>query len=225
MHCKRAQRGIDRGDRPRRIVIGQLRISAVLWRMGRRLGRRLGQLGRGSTVAGSYMAGMSEAIRAEGQYNLLTSEAAINAQQAASLDIDNQVKWTNAYFEMRKINRENRPKSEPVPQETWVRLAQAQAPKRLNSGSLDPITGNILWPSVLLDSAFESERETLEGLFAHRALTHGAIGINAHRKIRAATDKALDVLKSKIREIDSRNYVECKNFLNSLAYEADFPTS
>ncbi len=75
------------------------------------------------------MAGMSEAIRAEGQYNLLTSEAAINAQQAASMDIDNQVKWTNAYFEMRRINQANRPKTEPVPQETWVRLAQAQAPQ------------------------------------------------------------------------------------------------
>ena len=39
--------------------------------------------GAGSTPAGSYLTGMANAIRAEGEYNLNTSAAAINLEEAA----------------------------------------------------------------------------------------------------------------------------------------------
>src|SRR5262245_30696968 len=60
--------------------------------------------GAGSTPAGSYLTGMGNAIRAQGEYNVNTSQAAINLEDAAKKDIENRQLWTNTYFEMRKIN-------------------------------------------------------------------------------------------------------------------------
>jgi len=61
-------------------------------------------------------------------------------------------------------------------------------------------------------------------LFADRSATQGAIGIEGYNKIRAAVDDALARLKASIRAIDSRNYLEARNFLMSLGYEANFPS-
>ena len=78
--------------------------SAQFYGLGGWVGGWGGSWGPGSTPMGSYMAGMGEAIRAEGQYNLMSSQAAINLQEAQSQNIDNQLKWTNTYFEMRRVN-------------------------------------------------------------------------------------------------------------------------
>ena len=72
--------------------------------------------GAGSTPAGSYLTGMANAIRAEGEYNLNTSAAAINLEEAQRRDIENRKLWTNTYFEMRRINESyTHPKRPPVP--------------------------------------------------------------------------------------------------------------
>src|SRR5262245_32416903 len=49
--------------------------------------------GIGSTAAGSYLGGLASAIRAEGQYNLMSSAAAINLEEAAKRDIENRQRW------------------------------------------------------------------------------------------------------------------------------------
>jgi hypothetical protein len=182
--------------------------------------------GAGSTPMGSYMMGLGSAIRAQGQYNLDTSGAAINLEEARKRNIENDVRWTNAYFEMRRINRENtHPKRSPTPPETWARLAQQAAPNRLPSSLLDPVTGKIDWPLALQSDAFKADRDTLDQLFAHRAATNGAIGLDGFTQIRKSTDDALAKLRSQIRQIDSRNYMEARNFLTSLAHEANFASS
>lgn len=182
--------------------------------------------GAGSTPMGSYMTGMGNAIRAQGQYNLDTSGAAINLEEARKRDIENDVRWTNAYFEMRRINQANtHPKKSPTPPETWARLAHQATPARLPSSLLDPVTGQIDWPLALQGDEFKDDRDALEQLFAHRAATNGAIGLDGFTQIRKATDDALARLKNHIRQIDSRNYMEARNFLSSLAYEANFASS
>jgi hypothetical protein len=175
---------------------------------------------------GSYMAGMASAIRAQGQYNLDTSGAAINLEEARKRDIENRVRWTNAYFEMRRVNEAyNHPKKSPTSPDTWARLAHQAAPNRLPTSLLDPVTGKIDWPAALLGDDFKADRETLDQLFADRATTHGAIGVDGYARIKKTTDDALSKLKGRIREIDSRNYLEARNFLNSLAYEANFASN
>jgi len=180
--------------------------------------------GAGSTPAGSYMTGMANAIRAQGQYNLATSEATVNLQEAQKRAIDNQTRWTNAYFEMRKVNQAyvDSQKKPPTSPETWVRLAHAAAPQRLSNDALDPITGRITWPSALQGKDFQADREVIEPLFIDRATMHGAIGVDMYDSIRKATDDMLARLKKHIRDINTSYYLEARNFLESLAHEANF---
>src|SRR5262245_36253569 len=53
----------------------------------------------GGTAAGNYMYGMSNVIRAEGQYNLLTSMAGVNNEEARSRYLDNRKKWQENYLQ------------------------------------------------------------------------------------------------------------------------------
>jgi hypothetical protein len=193
--------------------------------MGFGWGGGLGNWGAGSTVAGSYYSGMGQAIRSQGQYNLMTSEAAVNLEEAERRDIENRALWTNTYFEMRKINKANRfgKKGPPRTYDDWARKAQDRAPKRLNSSELDPITGVIHWPASLDGEAFRKERETLDQLFSARAQSHGAVGMDDYKKIRATVGSALATLQKNIRDYDVRYYTQAKNFLTSLRREADFP--
>ena len=63
--------------------------------------------GHASTAAEGYANGMS--THSIGRlYNLQTSQAAINAEQARSMNLDNRLKGTQTYFEMRKVNTASR---------------------------------------------------------------------------------------------------------------------
>ncbi len=182
--------------------------------------------GAGSTPAGSYLTGMANAIRAEGEYNLNSSAAAINLEEAQKRAIENRTRWTNAYFEMRRINEAyTHPKKAPTSPETWARLAHDAAPDRLSSSVLDTVTGDIIWPSALQGNEFKPNRETLQTLFAERATMHGAIGVEGFANIRRSVEDAMAKLKSRIRQVDTGNYLEARNFLNSLAHEANFPAA
>ncbi len=183
-------------------------------------------LGVGSTAAGSYLTGMGNAIRAQGQFNLDTSAAAINLTEAQRREIENSKLWTETYFEKRRINQayqesQRRPRGDS---ETWMRLAQIGVPKRLSPSVLDPVTGRITWPAGLSDPLFQRDRAELDRLFADRALSHGAIGPQMHSQISQTVNNMLDTLKSMIRQFNKNQYVESRNFLNSLAYEASAPT-
>ena len=46
--------------------------------------------------------GLSDVIRSEGYRNLQNSEAAKNWEDAKTLEIQNRMRWTETYFEMRK---------------------------------------------------------------------------------------------------------------------------
>lgn len=183
--------------------------------------------GVGSTAAGSYLTGMGNAIRAQGQYNLDTSAAAINLEEAQKRSIENQKLWTQTYFEKRRINQayQDEQRRPPPPPDTWVRLAQEAAPARLSPGELDPVTGKVNWPPGLLGQEFQPDRDKLDVLFADRALARGAIGVQKHSQIREAIDNMLAELQSRIRNYNTNQYVNSKNFLTSLRYEATLPTT
>ncbi len=181
--------------------------------------------GIGSTAAGSYLGGMAQAIRAAGEYNLNTSAADINEQQALKLDTENQVEWTKAYIEMQNMKHAYHKEQEapPVPPETWARLAHAAATPRLTPSQLDPVTGTINWPTMLQGPDFKNDRALLDKLFSDRAKSRGAIGVAGFNQIREGTDRMLDALKAHIQQVPIREYNLARNFLTSLGYEANFP--
>jgi hypothetical protein len=186
-----------------------------------------GNMGVGSTAAGSYMTGMGNAIRAQGQFNLDTSAAAINLTEADRRSIENNKLWTETYFEKRRINQAYRDSQRRAPgnSETWIRLAQSGVPARLTTTALDPVTGAISWPPGLMPDKFLANRDVLDHMFADRALSHGAIGPQTHAQITSSINQMLEILKSYISVYTPNQYIESRNFLNSLAHEASLPAS
>ena len=61
--------------------------------------------GYASTAGQGAAYGMSEMMRAQGYQNLQNSEAAKNWQESKTLEMQNRMRWTETYFEMRKTNR------------------------------------------------------------------------------------------------------------------------
>src|SRR5690606_29529356 len=141
--------------------------------------------------------GFADIVRSAGEYNLNTSEAAINVEQARSMNLDNHLKYAQTYFEMRQLNRQARAAERPqrLTTEQLFRIAQDQAPNRLTSSDLDPLTGDITWPIVLQDAPFAEYRQTLSALFADRAREGGTVTISELNEIRRTADEALATLR------------------------------
>jgi hypothetical protein len=187
----------------------------------------------GATPYSTAAHGFADVVRSAGVYNLLTSEAAINWEKARKLAIDNRLHWTQTYFEMRRINREARRAAylalnPPHTQEDFIRYAQADAPKRLSSSQLDPITGYLAWPRLLLRPEFAELRRDLEKLFALRATAGGAIGNEAYDQILYLVEIMQRKLQDSVGTVKgaaaANDYLQARKFLESLAHEARFPS-
>ena len=61
-----------------------------------------------STVAESYARGHADVVRARAQYNLLSSQAMLNLAEARRREVENRLMRTEAYFQMREINKKYR---------------------------------------------------------------------------------------------------------------------
>jgi hypothetical protein len=176
----------------------------------------------GGTIAGSYLQGLGSAIQAAGQYNLMTAQGAVYAEQARSADIDNRMKATETYFQMRQVNRAAREAERgprPTP-EDWVRYAKQREPKPLTTSELDPISGSIEWPEILLAEVYTPYREQLEKLFAERSAVGGSLGTTNFDKIHGTADAMLKELKKHIKEYSPSNYMVARRFIEGLGFEA-----
>lgn len=173
-----------------------------------------------STAAEGASRGMADFTRSAGAANLMNSEAVINMTTAASQDIKNRVDATNAYFDMRSINKEAREAERgPRPtQEDLTRYAAARAPSRLSVSELDPVSGQIDWPAALQDPAFAEGRATLEQLFAANAST-GTLTLSQRTQVKQATQDMEYILKENLQAFAPQDYVNAKNFLKGLGYE------
>jgi len=178
-----------------------------------------------STAQQGAADGIAAVVRSEGYANLKNSEAAKNWQEAKSMEIDNKMKWTETYFEMRKTNREARAAEAgpPVTQEQAIRLAKMAAPPRLGSTQLDPVTGHIEYPIVLRDDIFAPNREELDSLFAKRAASGGSVQYEQIREMQDAVSKFIDVLRQNVGNYAAGDYGRARTFLDSLAREARMP--
>ncbi len=180
--------------------------------------------GGGGIAAGNAMQGMAAVINAAGNYNLSTSAAAMNMTQAQKQEIQNWASFTNTYFDLRAANRKAWA-TEQLPsltEEQLNRITQAGAPKPLPSQQLDPVSGRIAWPNVLLDSRFQVQRETLEAAFTNR-VKFSTMPWQDLQKVEAATSAMLDELAGMIRDVEPMDYMPAKRFIQSLAYAARKP--
>jgi hypothetical protein len=179
----------------------------------------------GSTVGGDIARGQAEFIRAAGEFNLNNSKTAINLQTAKSMEMDNRLRWTETFFEMRRVNRTNRAlEAGPRPSmDQIVHYARMQAPRRLASTQLDPVTGEIVWPPLLTDKAFTDNREFLQGKFKERAQQGGSIDIAQIEEVETAVDDFKDELKEVGLRRSPKRYGAARTFLDSLKLEYELP--
>ncbi len=180
-----------------------------------------------STYEEGVLRGRADLYRSYGQYNYLSSLAAINYQHALRGYLDNRVKSVETLFEIRKINKEARAaERRPRPtQQQLIRLAKSRVPDRLAEHQYEPALAELSWPSVFNDAEFAADRAEINELMAQRALVHSGLGSENHRQITAAVDNMQSKLKDRIRQMSTPEYITAKKFLTSLAYEARFAPS
>jgi hypothetical protein len=174
-----------------------------------------------STADEGYARGLSDIIRSQGAYNLMTSQAAINATQAVRNDIENREQWVNTYYQMRKEQRAAiaeergpRPTAEDL-----MRYSQMGKPKPLGPNQFDAVSGKIYWPRMLRTDQFASSRAVLDDLMIKRA-RYGDVSMEDLIKIREETDKMINQLNQGIRDVPPMEYATAKQFLVSLTYQA-----
>jgi hypothetical protein len=180
--------------------------------------------GGSSTVAGSWAHGYADVVRAAGEAELNNSIAAGNFADARSKEIDNRLKATQTYFQMRDINKQwtEANKTPPLTQEEAYRWAKALAPKRPTSGQLDPVTGKILWPIILRAAAYNDSRDQLDSLFAAR-VTQGSLDGDQFALVQQAHDNIMATMTANAKSYSSMDIIGAKNLIDSLVYEARFP--
>jgi hypothetical protein len=192
-----------------------------------------GGMGWGYGMGGGYAStaqqgaayGLSSVVRAEGYTNLKNSEAAKNWQEAKTQEIQNRQRWTETYFDMRKTNTEARTAEEGprVTREQAVRLAQMQAPRRLTSTQLDPVTGHIEYPLVLTSNVYKPYRSEVDKLFSDRASSGGSLQYEDFQQIQGTVSEWAESLKEHVKEYPAGEYGKARTFLDSLANEAKYP--
>jgi hypothetical protein len=185
--------------------------------------------GAGSTAFGSAMLGIGAATYAAGSYNLNTSMAAKNYQDAYQHWIENQKLRTQTYFDMRRMNASYRAEQEMQrPHATPEEIEQfnrERMPTQLSANEFDPGRGVIEWPGLLNRPEFNDGRARLENLFVEAAADpHGSgLGTQNFRDIQDAVNEMSDKLHSEIAKFKPDEYIPASKFLKSLAFQARMP--
>lgn len=187
-------------------------------------GYGLGGYGRGGI-------GSMNPVAALGQYDLDTSKAAINYQQAYRESLQNQKLRAQTYFDERKMHAGYRTQQQAQhPHATAQELAafnQARLPAPLSADQFDPARGVIQWPGIFHRPEFDEHRTKLEGLFRRAAADPHASGLGTqnYRDIEHVVDEMHDQLHSEIAQFAPNEYIAASKFLKSLAHQARIPAA
>lgn len=153
------------------------------------------------------------------------SMAAMNYQRAYGLALENREKMVENYFRVRALNDQFRAARRPKPlsHEQYVELAQKNAPYRLTERQYDRKTGILRWPFVLQWEEFASERNEVTYLFLTRTPEDYGPETAFYYQVRRLTGQLELKLREKLGLVSPAEYMTAKNFVLSLAYEAQKP--
>ena len=176
------------------------------------------------TAPGDILRGKASVIRAQGQYNLDTSAAMINAKEAKKRGIYNHRYGVETYFELRQYNRDMRAKERlPAPTPAQIeRLAKLGLPERTTPSEVQPTSGDINWPVALEMSNFADERARMETLFSQRDQLEDGVETGTHALVKQCADQMHAELKTYVDDLDPETYLDARKFIEKLIYESRF---
>jgi hypothetical protein len=171
------------------------------------------------TPESTMLKGKANVISAAGKYNRDTAAAAVNATEAESKAMKNAVDRVGTYYAVREAGRVAREKERgPRPDaEELTRRAVAAAPRNLNTNQIDPVSGELHWPSFLQEARFESQRTAISDC-AMNWVRYGELTYDQQTRIRENIGTMFESLQSQVDVMPPQDYVACRSFLNSLLY-------
>lgn len=175
------------------------------------------------TAASSYEHGFADVVRSAGIANLYDSQAALNYEDARSKDLDNRLKATETYFNMRRMNDQYRQaeRGTPATAEQLFRWAHRDVPRALNSYEFDPLTSQVNWPLVLRAPGYQDFRDYTEQFFRLRAESPQKVNIANLMRLQEVLENWLYTLKADIKAFKPNDYIRSRKFIESLAAEAE----
>jgi hypothetical protein len=173
-----------------------------------------------STAEESILRGWADVMRAQGLYNVMTSQALIHQAEAYRLQVENRVARTEAYFKMRDINRQARFGNHPPGAPKTAAASQPQSrpivpgPSPLDAAGLT--RGLVRWPAALQDERCASYRQVVERLVA-KNYQFGGLADEDRSTLTQASRAMAGELRSRIRSCSPQDYVDAKQLLIALA--------
>jgi hypothetical protein len=173
-----------------------------------------------STAGESYARGVSGIISAQGQANLSNSQAAINMTDARSNQIDNQVKSVNAYWEKKGIYQQHVDELNQQIQAKRQRYIARRGSLDLSTDEFDRTTGQINWPKILQQSAYDPYRTKFDTIFHDRSY-NGALTGDQYVEATTAYNDWRDAILGQKSEYPSSILQQMLAFLNKVKRELD----
>jgi len=183
-----------------------------------------GQAAIGRAVAAQWTA-QADVIKAAAEANTANAKVLQTLQQVRSLALDNNLKAAKTFYEKRKLyeaSRALRNRKRPS-REDLIRYSKNSAPKRPANYQLEPVRGTIYWPEILRHDEFLEHRLELDCLFARRKTTDGSPGSDVSRDVQQVAMQMRQQLQAMIRRLPPAEYLTARKFIDSLAFEAQFP--
>lgn len=183
---------------------------------------------KAATVGESHARGVADITRARSQAAIDYSQARIGRAGARSLELDNRLKTTQTFYEMRRIQREEKYGTPAEKYEKKRRnqerfAAQARKGDRhdLSDGQLDLLTGKIAWPIQLMSPDYEPYRVKMDMLFEERARLGGRVSYKTYEEMQIVSDEFLAALKADIPKLGSQKYSTSKLFVKALVHQLE----
>jgi hypothetical protein len=172
-----------------------------------------------STLEEGFFRGAADFTRAAGEFEYNQSLANINNQEAYSRYLDNRLKRTATYFDMRKLNREARAeeRGQRTTVESAARFAKERSPERLAAFNFDAARSRLIWPAIFNHSYFADERMAIDGLMAAR----GGAGPES-RQIQLLAAEMTHKLRAIVHNVQPGEYAAAKKFITSVQFEMNF---
>lgn len=158
-----------------------------------------------STAAESYARGMADAVRSQGQANLMNAQALGAVEDARSKYIDNRLRATQAYYDRKRIHDEYQEEKQMKSRYYLAKKASSLAP--LNQRELDETTGKITWPQLLMQPQYDEDRRLFEEIFARRATE----GVASNEDFIVASNRSKDWRDRLTKERDNYNFNELRD--------------